>query len=139
MVRPVVLAFGKPSGAAPSGSGSSFSSLAGNFTLSNLTLASQNLTLEARDFSSRGTATLNLASGVLQSHVDLILSQELTAQAGTDLRRYAEENGRVVVPATVGGTLTRPTVFVDTTAAMKRAAENEVKRKAGSFLKGMIK
>jgi uncharacterized protein involved in outer membrane biogenesis len=139
MVRPVVLAFGKPSGAAPSGSGSAFSSLAGNFTLSNATLASQNLTLEARDFSSRGTATLNLASGALQSHVDLVLSQELTAQAGTDLRRYAEENGRVVVPATVGGTMTHPTVFVDTTAAMKRAAENEVKRKAGSFLKGIIK
>jgi uncharacterized protein involved in outer membrane biogenesis len=139
MVRPVVLAFGKPSGSAPSGSGSSFSSLGGNFTLSNATLASQNLTLEARDFSSRGTATLNLASGALQSHADLVLSQELTAQAGTDLRRYAEENGRVVVPATVGGTLTHPTVFVDTTAAMKRAAENEAKRKAGSFLKGIIK
>ena len=139
VVRPVVLAFGKPSGAAPSGSGSSFSSLAGGFTLANSTLTTQNLTLEARDFSGRGTATLNLASGALASHADLVLSQELTAQAGTDLRRYAEQNGRVVVPATVSGTLTHPTVFIDTAAAMKRAAENEVKRKAGSFLKGIIK
>jgi hypothetical protein len=139
VVRPVVLAFGKPSGAAPSGSGSSFSSLAGGFTLANSTLTTQNLTMEARDFSGRGTATLNLASGALASHADLVLSQELTAQAGTDLRRYAEQNGRVVVPATVSGTLTHPAVFIDTAAAMKRAAENEVKRKAGSFLKGIIK
>jgi len=139
VVRPVVLAFGRPSGAAPSGSGSSFSTLAGVFTLSNSTLATENLTLEARDFSARGPAKLNLGSGALQSHVDLVLSQELTAQAGTDLRRYAEQNGHVVLPATVGGTLTHPTVFVDTVAAMRRAAENEVKRKAGSFLKGIIK
>ena len=71
--------------------------------------------------------------------MDLVLSRELTAQAGTDLRRYAADNGRVIVPATAGGTITRPTVFVDPAAAMRRAAENELKRKAGSFLKGIIK
>jgi hypothetical protein len=68
-----------------------------------------------------------------------MLSQELTAQAGTDLRRYASENGRVVVPATIGGTMTHPTVFIDPAAAAKRAAENELKRKAGSLLNGLIK
>lgn len=138
-VRPVVLAFGKPSGTSPSGSGSSFSSLKGSFTLANSALATENLTLEARDFTATGPVTLNMASGALQSHAQLVLSPELTAQAGTDLRRYAEQNGRVVVPATVGGTLTHPTVFVDTAAAIRRAGENELKRKANSLLKGLIK
>lgn len=139
LVRPVVLAFGKSSGSAPSGSANAFSSLGGNFTLANQTLTSQKLTLEARDFTASGPVTLNMASGALESHLDLTLSPELTAQAGTDLRRYASENGRVVVPATVGGTLTHPTVFVDTAAALRRAAGNELKRKAGSLLKSIIK
>ena len=139
IVRPVVLAFGKPSGAAPSGSGSSFSTLSGAFTLRDSILASQSLTLDARDFTAHGAGSLNIDSGAVDSRLDLVLSQELTSQAGTDLRRYAEQNGRVIVPATVGGTITHPTVFVDPAAAAKRAAENELKRKANSLLKGIIK
>jgi uncharacterized protein involved in outer membrane biogenesis len=139
IVRPVILAFGKPAGTTPSGTGSSFSSLAGNFTLGDAALASQNLTLEARDFTAHGTGSLNIESGAVDSRLDLVLSQELTSQAGTDLRRYAEQHGRVVVPATVGGTITHPSVFVDPAAAAKRAAENELKRKADSLLKGIIK
>jgi len=139
IVRPVILAFGKPSGSVPSGSGSSYSSLAGNFTLANAALASQNLTLETRDFTARGSGSLDVGSGAVDSRLDLVLSQELTAQAGTDLRRYAEQNGHVIVPATVGGTITHPTVFVDVAAAGKRALENEVKRKANSLLNGLFK
>jgi hypothetical protein len=139
IVRPVVLAFGKPSGDAPSGSGSSFSSLTATFALAAATLTTDNLTLQARDFTARGGGVLHLDSGAVDSHLDLMLSQELTGQAGTDLRRYASENGRVVVPATIGGTMTHPTVFIDPAAATKRAAENELKRKAGSLLNGLIK
>ena len=56
-----------------------------------------------------------------------------------DLRRYAQQDGRVVVPATVGGTLTNPTVFVDVAAAMRRAFGNELKRRATDFLGGLFK
>jgi len=139
IVRPVILAFGKPSGATPSGSGSSFSSLAGNFTLAGGIVKTDNLTLNARDFTAHGSVVLNIDTADVNSHLDLVLSQELTAQAGTDLRRYAEQNGRVVVPATISGTLTHPTVFVDTAAAMKRAAENELKRKTNSLLNSLFK
>jgi uncharacterized protein involved in outer membrane biogenesis len=139
IVRPVVLAFGKPSGATPSGSGSSFSSLAAIFTLADATLTTGNLTLQSRDFTAHGPAVLHVDTGAVDSHVDLTLSQELSAQAGTDLRRYASQNGRVVVPATIGGTLTHPSVFIDPAAAVKRAAEDELKREAGSLLHGLIK
>ena len=139
IVRPVVLAFGKPSGTTPSGSGSSFSSLAATFTLADATLTTENLTLQSRDFTAHGPASLHVDTGAVDSHIDLTLSQELTAQAGTDLRRYASQNGRVVVPATIGGTLTHPSVFIDPAAAAKRAAEDELKRKANSLLKGIIK
>jgi hypothetical protein len=67
------------------------------------------------------------------------LSPELTAQAGTDLRRYAQEGGRVVVPATVSGTLGRPIVMIDVAAAGKRALGNELKRRISDVLGGLFK
>jgi uncharacterized protein involved in outer membrane biogenesis len=139
IVRPVVLAFGKPSGATPGGSGSSFSTLGGSFGIARGTLTTDNLDLEARDFSGRGRTSLQIESGAVDAHLDVLLSQELTAQSGTDLRRYAAENGRVVLPATVGGTLTHPSVFVDPAAAARRALTNEVQRKAKSLLNGLFK
>lgn len=139
IVRPVVLAFGKPSGVTPGGSGSSFSSLTGTFALTRGTISTDNLHLEARDFTAQGRTSLQVEPGTVDSHLDVMLSRELTQQAGSDLRRYAAEDGRVVVPATVGGTLTHPSVFVDPAEAMRRAFANELKRRAGSLLDGLFK
>jgi uncharacterized protein involved in outer membrane biogenesis len=139
LVRTVVLAFGKPSGAAPEGSGTAFEQMAGHFALSRGTLRSEDLRFRARDFDAAGRGTLAIESGAVDSRADVVLSRELTAQAGTDLRRYAQEDGRVVVPATVGGTLTSPTVFIDVAAAAKRALGNELRRRATDFLGGLFK
>jgi AsmA protein len=139
MVRTIVLAFGKPSGAPPEGSGSAFSRLSGTFALANRVLTSDNLSLASRDFDMHGRATLRLDSGAVDGRADVALSEELTAQAGTDLRRYAQEDGRVIVPATVGGTLSNPHVAVDVAAAMQRAIGNELQRRAKSILGGLLK
>jgi hypothetical protein len=139
LVRTVVLAFGKPSGAAPEGSGTAFERMAGHFALSRGTLRSEDLRFNARDFDAVGRGTLVIDSGAVDAAADVVLSRELTAQAGTDLRRYAQKDGRVVVPATVGGTLTKPTVFIDVAAAAKRALGNELKRRASDFLGGLFK
>jgi hypothetical protein len=69
----------------------------------------------------------------------VVLSTELSAQAGVDLRRYAQQDGRVVVPATIGGTLQRPTVALDTAAAMRRALGNEIQRRTKSLLDGLFR
>ena len=139
MVRTIVLAFGRPSGAPPQGSGSAFSRLAGAFALANETLTSDNLSLASRDFDMHGRGVLNLASSGVDARADVALSPELTAQAGTDLRRYAQEDGRVIVPATVGGTLSSPHVSVDVAAAMQRALGNELKRRTRTLLEGLFK
>jgi uncharacterized protein involved in outer membrane biogenesis len=139
LVRTVVLAFGKPSGAAAAGSGTAFERLAGHFTLSSGTLRSEDLRLRARDFDAVGRGTLAIDSGAVDARADVVLSRELTEQAGTDLRRYAQQDGRVVVPATVGGTLTKPTMFIDVAAATRRALGNELKRRATDFLGGLFK
>ena len=138
MVRAVVLAFGKPA-ADDKGSGTAFDTLGGTFTLSSGTLRSDDLTLRSRDVDSTGRGTLTIDTGAVGARADVVLSPELTAQAGTDLRRYAQEDGRIVVPATVSGTLDRPSMFIDVAAAARRAFENEVKRRATDFLGGLFK
>jgi uncharacterized protein involved in outer membrane biogenesis len=139
MVRTIVLAFGKPSNEAPAGSGTAFDTLSGTFALASGTLRTDNLTLRSRDVDTNGRGMLNVDSGGVDARTDVILSRDLTAQAGSDLRRYAQQDGRVIVPATVGGTLDHPSVFIDVTAAAKRAFENEVKRRATDFIGGLFK
>jgi AsmA protein len=139
MVRTIVLAFGKPSGAPAEGSGSAFSRLGGTFGLAGGILTSNALVMASRDFEMAGKGTLRIATGDVDARADVVLSRELTAQAGTDLRRYAQQEGRVVVPVTISGTLQNPHVSPDLAAAASRALGNELKRRATSFLEGLFK
>lgn len=139
MVRTVVLAFGKPSGAPPEGSGTAFSRLGGRFALAGGVLSSDDIALASRDFDMAANGSLRLATGAVNARADVVLSKELTDQAGTDLRRYAQEDGRVVVPATIGGTLQSPRVAPDIAAATRRAVGNELKRRIKGFVDDLFK
>ncbi len=139
MVRPIVLAFGKPSGVPPPGSGSTFSTLGGTFALANGTLTTDSLSLVSRDFNLAGRGLLNIDTGAVNVHADAVLSRELTAQSGTDLRRYALVDGRVILPVAITGTLNHPAVFADLAAATRRALGNELRRRATDFLGGLFK
>ena len=138
LVRPIVLAFGKPSGAPPAASGSTFTRLGGNFALADGALTSDDLMMASRDFDLAGRGAVHLASGALSARTSIVLSPELTSQAGVDLRRYAQENGRVVVPATLSGTLQQPSVSLDVAAAAQRALTNELQRRSRSLLDGLF-
>lgn len=139
LVRTIVLAFGKPSGAPAEGSGSAFSRLGGTFTLAGGTLTSDDLAMASRDFDLTGRATFSLTSGDLSGRADVRLSKELTAQAGTDLRRFTQEEGRIVVPATISGTLQEPRVSLDVADATKRAIGNELKRRTKGLIDDLLK
>jgi uncharacterized protein involved in outer membrane biogenesis len=139
LVRTLVLAFGKPNGAPAPGSGSAFSRLGGTFALANGVVSSEDLAMAARDFDMTGRGGVTFASGAVAARGTVVLSKELTAQAGVDLRRYAQEDGRVVVPAVIGGTLQQPSVTLDLVAATRRALENEVQRRAKSFFDDLFK
>jgi hypothetical protein len=86
-----------------------------------------------------GSVVVTLPSGALAMRADVVLSRELTAQAGTDLRRYAQEDGRVVVPAVITGTIAQPQITIDMGAALNRALQNEMKRKLQGLFKRIIK
>jgi hypothetical protein len=81
-----------------------------------------------------GTGTLATASKALSGRFDVSLSEALSAQAGNDLVRFTREGNRVVLPATVGGTLESPRVAIDAGAAVKRGLKNEVEGR----LKGLL-
>jgi uncharacterized protein involved in outer membrane biogenesis len=134
MVREVVLAFGKPSDAPATGTGSKFTKIDAPFTVAGQTLRSQDMTFASHDFDMSGSGSVRLPSGGIDVHADVVLSPELTAQAGTDLRRYAQEDGRIVVPATLAGTIESPSIRLDIAAAANRALQNEAKRR----LKGVL-
>ena len=63
--------------------------------------------------------------------------KELSAQAGTDLYRYTREGNRVVLPASIGGTLAMPRLTIDAGAAVKRGLRNEIERRMKDLLDGV--
>lgn len=124
IVRAVVLAFGKPTGERPGGSGEAFSRLSATLAVNGLETSTNDLTFVSRDLDMNGSGRLSLATGSLDFRTDVVLSRELSAQAGRDLYRLAREGDRVVLPARITGTVSAPTVFVDVQAALGRALRN---------------
>jgi AsmA-like C-terminal region len=133
LVRTVVLFFGRP---APETAGATdqFERIDASFSLANQILRADSFSMHSRDADLKGSVTLNLKSGALDGMIDMILSEELSAQAGTDLARYTQEGNRVVLPASVGGTLEQPRITINATAALKRGIQNEIGRR----LKGLF-
>jgi uncharacterized protein involved in outer membrane biogenesis len=124
LVRKVVLAFGKPTGERPEGSGEVFSRLAATLNVGGRALTTNDLSFASRDVDMTGAGTLSLTTRAIDFRTNVVLSQELSAQAGRDLYRVAREGDRVVLPARITGTVSAPTVFVDVGAALQRAIRN---------------
>lgn len=133
LVRTVVLFFGRPAPDAGEAT-DRFDRIDVTFSLANRLLRAQAFSLKSPDANMVGTGSLNLATDALDGRVDVVLSEELSAQAGTDLFRYTREGKRVVLPALVGGTLPMPRLTIDAGAAVMRGLRNEIERR----LKGLF-
>jgi hypothetical protein len=133
LVRTVVLFFGRPASNSASGT-DAFDRIDSRFTLANQRLTAEALSLRSRDADIVGSARLALDSKRLDGHLDVSLSEELSAQAGTDLYRYTRQGNRVVLPASLGGTLGSPQLSIDAGAAVERGLRNEVERRLKDLL-----
>ncbi len=138
LVRPIVLAFGKPDAAQPVEVGEKFSRMGATYALAGGVVTLSDLSFESRDVSLDGGGTLRVASRALDIKANARLSKELTAQAGRDLVRYTAENGQVTVPATVKGTIDAPNVGINVGSVASRAVTNELQRQTESALKGLL-
>ena len=134
LVRTVVLFFGRPAAEASQSPGDRFNRLTASFALARQVVTADSFALNSPDVDITGAGTLTIPTKALNGRVDLLLSESLSSQAGTDLVRYTREGNRVVLPATIGGTLGAPRVMIDAAAAVKRGLRNEVERR----LKGLF-
>lgn len=136
LVRTVILFFGRP---APDGGESTdrFDRLDARFSIANRIVNADAFSLHSPDADTAGAGTLSLDSDALEGRVNVTLSEALTKQAGTDLIRYTQEGNRVVLPATIGGTLGAPRLTIDAGAAAKRGLQNEVERRLKGLFDGL--
>jgi hypothetical protein len=137
LVRTVVLFFGRPAPAATP-STDHFDRIDATFALVRQVLAASALSLHSPDIDLVGQGTLTIPTKALDGHMDLSLSESLSAQAGTDLVRFTREGNRVLLPATLGGTLDAPRVSIDAGAAVRRGLRNEVERRLKDVLGGLV-
>lgn len=135
LVRTVVLFFGRPAPDAEEGT-DRFDRLDAGFSLANRVLRAQAFSLHSPDADLVGTGSLNLDTKTLDGRADVVLSEALSAQAGTDLYRYTREGNRVVLPASIGGTLAMPRLTIDAAAAARRGLRNEIERRLKGLFEG---
>ena len=86
------------------------------------------LTIEDARPSQAGSVQLNGSAIDLRGNIQL--SEALSQQAGRDLYRYTQEQGRVTLPATVSGSAQSPAVRIDVGAAATRAMKNKLNEEA---------
>ncbi len=137
LVRTVVLFFGRPAPGAGASS-DSFDRIDATFALIHQVLAASALSLHSADVDLVGQGTLTIPTKALDGHMDLSLSEALSAQAGTDLARFTREGNRILLPAVIGGTLDAPRLTIDSGAAIRRGLRNEVQRRLKDILGTLV-
>jgi uncharacterized protein involved in outer membrane biogenesis len=135
LVRTVVVFFGKPAENAPAAS-DKFDRIDATYSLARQVFRADAFSMHSPDVDIVGSGTLTLGNEALDGALDLSLSEALSAQAGTDLRRYTREGNRIVLPARIGGTLSSPRLSIYAAAALKRGLRNEVERRLKGILGG---
>lgn len=117
----------------PQARGERFERLTATVSLANQIARSEDISMIAGEFDVAARGTLSLPGHVLDLRAELLLSPELSARAGRDLYRYTREGDRIVLPATITGTIEQPRVRIDAEAAVKRGLRNEVERRLKSL------
>ena len=136
LIRTVILFFGRPAANAPA-STDNFDRIDASFGLVRQVVTATALSLHSPDVDLVGQGTLAIPAKALDGHLDLSLSEALSGQAGTDLARFTREGNRVLLPATIAGTLDSPRVSIDAGAAVRRGLRNEVQRRLKGILGGL--
>jgi uncharacterized protein involved in outer membrane biogenesis len=134
LVRTVVTSTsGRSGGSAKSASGpanESFERLGATLAVANGSATTQDLRFESPDLLLAATGGLRLDGSAINLAGQVQLSEELTRQAGRDLVRYTQEQGRVTLPATITGSADNPQVRIDMAKVATRAITNKATEEA---------
>jgi uncharacterized protein involved in outer membrane biogenesis len=128
LVKGVVLATSMRADSTPQATSTStsepFTSLKGTFAIASGAATSSDLTFTSNDVLLAATGRVRLDGASIQLAGPLQLSDALSKQAGRDLLKYTQQDGRVTLPATVSGSADDLHVGIDTGALAKRAITN---------------
>jgi uncharacterized protein involved in outer membrane biogenesis len=115
-----------------------FSSLGGTFSIASGQASTNDLRFESKDMTVTvaGAVALNGSAVNLKGQVQL--SEALSQQAGRDLLRYTQEQGRVTLPATVSGSAENLSARIDVGSVAERAIKNRANEEVQKvFKKGL--
>ena len=107
-----------------------FSRLGATLRLADRVMSTSDFVMTANDVDLMGAGTVSLATMATRLDGRVVLSEELSKQGGTDLYRYAQEGGRVTLPATVTGPLGNLSVRIDVAQVAMRAVRNRAAEEA---------
>jgi uncharacterized protein involved in outer membrane biogenesis len=134
LVRTVVIATSMRSDTQSMPAGSSndehFSQLGATLAVANGSARTNDLLFESPDVTLKAAGSVQLNGSAIDLKGNIQLSEALSQQAGRDLYRYTQEQGRVTLPATVTGSAQSPAVRIDVGAAATRAMKNKLNEEA---------
>ena len=116
-----------------------FSELAATLALANGGAHTTDLRFESPDVHMRAAGSLRLDGSAIDLGGEVQLSDTLSQQAGRDLLRYTQEQGRVTLPVTVTGSAQAPVVRVDVAGLAGRALKNKAEEEIKKRLKGLFR
>jgi uncharacterized protein involved in outer membrane biogenesis len=137
LVRTIVTATSGRSGATvASGSGDEpFSKLGATLNIANGSANTADLVFESKDLRLGAAGTVRLDGTAINLAGNVQLSEALTEQAGRDLVRYTQDQGRVTLPATITGSAAAPSVRIDVAAVARRAITNRATEESQRLIK----
>ena len=112
-----------------------FSRLSATLNIADGTAHTDDLHFESPSVALSADGLLALDGSVIDLEGQIRLSQALTEQAGRDLVRYTQEDGRVTLPVTVSGSVEDFRVGIDLAGLARRALINRATEEAGEAIR----
>jgi uncharacterized protein involved in outer membrane biogenesis len=141
LVKGAILATSMRAGSASQATSASgtepFTSLDGTFTIANGAATTTDLKFTSNDVLLSATGTVRLDGAAIDLAGPLQLSDDLSKQAGRDLVKYTQKDGRVTLPAKVSGSADALHVGIDTGDLAKRALTNAAGEQTKKLLQGL--
>jgi uncharacterized protein involved in outer membrane biogenesis len=116
-----------------------FSRLGVTLSLADGLVTTRDFSMTSTDTDLTGAGTIRLADMTTRLDGQVRLSEALSAKAGTDLYRYAQEGGRVTLPTSVSGPINGLAVRIDVGEAAKRALRNRATEEAQKVIERNLK
>jgi uncharacterized protein involved in outer membrane biogenesis len=130
LVKTIVIATSMRADARSTGRASSnepFSQLGATLVIGNGTAHTSDLRFQSPDVLMNAAGSFQLNGSAIDLKGNVQLSDALSQQAGRDLLRYTQEQGRVTLPVTITGPAGAPAVQIDVANLAGRALQNKAK------------